>query len=1130
MTIPFDRLTPDARLRLPGVDGIVTLKAVTLGPFCEFVYEGPSGLGKLTLAEDELEGLELLDDEQQLSFDADPVAFRLGIEAERLATAFEHNMSALAVSSIQPLPHQLEAVYDCFLPEPRLRYLLADDPGAGKTIMAGLYMKELMLRRVGDRILIVAPANLRPQWARELAERFQLDFVQLDSATFDAAPTQNAWDLYDRLIVSRDFLKQERVREAFSASERDWDLAVIDEAHGFTLSVDGKGLIKDRSERYKAAEEVARRAHRLILLTATPHSGRDASLWGLLRLCDLEAYGDRCPRKLEVPDRLYRKVSKEIMVDMAGNKLFKPRYPHTLDYELAGPELELYDAVTDFVSRQLSEIRGAGSRNAAGFALTTMQRRLASSVRAICKTLERRLGRIEQALADPEAYLRKRRAFQARVVPEGESFEDMDEQDRWKLEEQALEEWLPDTILELEAEAKALAPLLTMAQEVETRRSERKLNELLDVVRNEGLQEDRRKKLLVFTEHKDTLDYLVENLSSDYEVAVIHGGMKLGERIAQERFFRERAQIMVATEAAGEGINLQFCHLMVNYDIPWNPNRLEQRMGRIHRIGQVSDVHVFNLVAANTREGYVLRVLLRKMEAMGRALGDPVFDVIGETFAGYKLRELLESVIAGEVSREDAANRLGGEDVDPEIAARARRLLGKALARNHIDWEAEREHAARAEERRMPPNYLERFFLEGIAFLGGKAERRLDPGTLRVARTPDLLVAQSKAAGAVRTVAPSYERLTFDKAVLARPRTDREANLPEAEMCGPGHPLFDLLVAQLRRSTADAVQRGARFTDPGANAPYIVHYLLGDAVDGNHDIVRRTFTAVRSGAGQFTKADKPTLYDMAIPAPAPVPPASPSAAEITMWARGHVLEDEYRQARAEREAVASIQVDFLRRSFNALVAAVDEAILTAEDEVDKGVHGADGRLRKAELNKAGLEYRSHERLAAAERGKAVTRGPVRVLGSALLVPAQAGVGGADATAAPGERSDEIEEIAIGVARRHELARGATVDTVERDNIGFDLVSRRDAERRCIEVKGRSGIGLVELTWSEFAKAQELGEDYWLYVVLDCSTPAPRLYCVQNPARVLAPAWRPTLEVRYRVDPEPVIVAASEGTK
>ena len=264
------------------------------------------------------------------------------MEARRIEIAFAYEMAAVAVSNIQPLPHQLEAVYECFLREPRLRYLLADDPGAGKTIMAGLYMKELILRRAGDRILVVAPASLRPQWVRELSERFQLDFVQLGATHFDASLTENPWDQFDRIVVSRDFLRTDRAREAFDAAERDWDLGVIDEAHGFTISIDGKGYINKKSERYKAAEAVARRSHRLLLMTATPHSGRDYSLWALLRLLDLDAWGDRCPSKLEVPAQQFRKVSKEIMRDMAGNKLFKDRHPKRVEFEITGDEWELY--------------------------------------------------------------------------------------------------------------------------------------------------------------------------------------------------------------------------------------------------------------------------------------------------------------------------------------------------------------------------------------------------------------------------------------------------------------------------------------------------------------------------------------------------------------------------------------------------------------------------------------------------------------------------------------------------------------------------------------------------------------------------------------------------------------------
>jgi superfamily II DNA or RNA helicase len=1137
-TVDLERLKPGTQVRFPGRSDVLTLVAVTPGPFWEFFFDGPSGPGKHVLAESELAGIEVIDTVARLRFDGDAIQFRLGMEAHRIDIAFAYEMAAVAVSNVQPLPHQLDAVYDCFLREPRLRFLLADDPGAGKTIMAGLYMKELILRRAGDRILVVVPANLRPQWIRELAERFQLDFVQFGASHFDTFMAGNPWDEFDRVVVSRDFLRTDRAREAFDAAEKDWDLAVVDEAHGFTISVDGKGNIKQKSERYKAAEAVARRSHRMILMTATPHSGRDYSLWALLRLLDLDAWGDRCPRKLEVPHHQFRKVSKEIMRDMAGNKLFKDRHPQRVEYEIAGEEWELYNEVTDFVSKKLKEIRGDRSKATAGFALTTMQRRVASSTRAIRRTLERRLDRIEKALEDPAAYLRSRKAFLASLIVEGEELDDLDEEARWRLEDEALEEWLPDTVAELEAERDALRPLLALAQEVERKRVERKLTELLDVVRNLGLKEDRRKQLLVFTEHKDTLDYLIENLSKDFEVAQIHGRMKLPDRIEQERYFRETAQIMVATEAAGEGINLQFCHLMVNYDIPWNPNRLEQRMGRIHRIGQTEEVYIFNLIATNTREGYVLNVLLKKMENMGVALGDKVFDVVGQAL-GTNLRELLEAVIAGEMTKEAAAQTFGGEAVDPVTRARAEELLESALARHYLDWETERDRAARAEERRLPPSYFERFFVDAIASAGGRITKRLDPGTWRVDRSPDTLVARSRTASGLRQIAPDYKRLTFDKAIATRPRRgDEEAALPAAELCGPGHPLFDALVSHSIARSAPELGKGAVFFDPDVKAPTILRFLVGAVIDGNGEVVRRTLAAARVFPdARIEVAASASLFDV-VPregatrsAPAdPVPIAEPADPGLVMWARQHMFERVFQEAKAEREHVAAIQEDFLKRSFNSQLAQSDAAIISAEEEIDRGVQGAEGRLRKAELAKEQHDQRRRQRLAETDRGRTVVRGEVTVIGSALLLPLPLPVNPAhEVPADRGALDDgEIEQIAVAMARRYETDRGATVRSVEVENVGFDLLSTFDLERRCIEVKGRAGVGRVELTWSEFAKSQELGEDYWLYVVLDCGQPSPRLYRVRDPAKALAGAWEPSLDVRYRVDPEPLIAAAEEA--
>ncbi len=356
MAVDVDRLVIGAIVRLPGSTDAVELISIAPGEFWTFVYRGSTGLAEITLAEEELGQVVIVERPERPTFDADPDQFRLGLEARRIKTTFTYEMAAVAVSNIRPLPHQLEAVYDEFLTQPRLRFLLADDPGAGKTIMAGLYAKELVLRRSGDRILLVVPANLRPQWVRELDERFQLSFVDM-AAVFDASPNENPWDKHPHVIVSRDFLSQEHVLEAFREAELEWDLAILDEAHGYSAYVDGRGRINKKSQRYVAAEAVSEQAHRLILMTATPHRGSDKGFWALLRLLDPPVFGDRCPKVVRVPKQLFRRVSKEAMRDMKGEPLFKPRHAHTLDFQLSPGERELYDAVTDFVSTKLAEIR-----------------------------------------------------------------------------------------------------------------------------------------------------------------------------------------------------------------------------------------------------------------------------------------------------------------------------------------------------------------------------------------------------------------------------------------------------------------------------------------------------------------------------------------------------------------------------------------------------------------------------------------------------------------------------------------------------------------------------------------------------------------------------------------------------
>ena len=454
-------------------------------------------------------------------------------------------------------------------------------------------------------------------------------------------------------------------------------------------------------------------------------------------------------------------------------------------------------------------------------------------------------------------------------------------------------------------------------------------------------------------------------------------------------------------------------------------------------------------------------------------------------------------------------------------------------------WTGKPNGTARPAPRNVgcPPSYFERFFADATIYAGGKITKRLDPGTWRVDRSPNVLVARSRTASGLRQIAPEYKRLTFDKSIATRPRlSEDEAALPAAELCGPGHPLFDALVSYVIERTAPEVAKGAVFFDPDIGEPTVLTFLTGDVADGNGEIVRRTLAAVRvQPDGRIEPAPAASLFDVVprtdgiqLPPEDPIASAAEADAELIMWARQHLFERVFADAKAEREHVAAIQEDFLKRSFNSLLAQADSAIIAAEEEIDRGIQGAEGRLRKAELVKEQHQQRSRLRLEEAQRGRNVVRGDVTVIGSALLLPLPP-PSECEERGTPGDAGassdDEIEQIAVRAARRYETGRGATVRSVEDEHVGFDLLSTRGLERRCIEVKGRAGVARVELTWSEFAKSQELGDDYWLYVVLDCAQPAPRLYRVQNPARALAGAWEPSLDVRYGVAPEPVIEAS-----
>ena len=757
------------------------------------------------------------------------------IEAARIRLAYAFDpYFAVSMSGVEALPHQLEGVYERILPQARLRFLLADDPGAGKTIMAGLLIKELKLRGAIERVLILVPAPLTIQWQDELRSKFDevFEIIGADLAKHQLAG--NAWERFPQCIASMDFAKQSEVWPG--VLQASWDLVVIDEAHKCSARTFGNEVKK--TERYELAERLSNEIERLLLLTATPHQGDVDQFAHFLKLVDPDQFiGGELNKELLRLDGSpwFLRRMKEELRDFEGKKLFTERHPVTVPFELSSEELALYQEVTRYINTFLPRQIAGRRKMSVALARTVLQRRLASSLRAIRHSLENRFDRFSDLLRELESLPadkqeQRLRELQLLEVDEEQEADDQEEQQQETIATQAT---AAQRIEDLHRELRELERLIRLARETEALREETKLKALQECLNRAEFVElrDGRGKLLIFTEHRDTLNYLRENLGAwGYSCCEIHGGMNAQQRKEAQNTFWKDVQICVATEAAGEGINLQFCHLMINYDLPWNPNRLEQRMGRIHRIGQEYDVYVFNFVAINTIEGQILDTLLKKLNEIRSALGERVFDVIGFllTLNDVNLEEMLREAVYNPRRLEDYKDQI--ERISPERLKQLEEATGVALATSSVDFPYVREKDLRSEERRLMPEYVEAFFLEAAKRVGLRVDRRAD-GLYRIDHVPERL--RSTTLQAVKRYGPArigYRKLTFRKEHL------KQTQHLDAELLSPGHPLFAAVAEVLNDRLAPGRQRLAVFTDPACLSPYRLHFfeiqVLGESAQG----------------------------------------------------------------------------------------------------------------------------------------------------------------------------------------------------------------------------------------------------------------------------------------------------------
>ncbi|MBN2034421.1 MAG: DUF3883 domain-containing protein [Deltaproteobacteria bacterium] len=1068
-------------------------------------------------------------------FDGDATKFRLGIEAIRLGLAYEYDpYFSLSIARVDPLPHQLEAVYDYFLRLPRIRFLLADDPGAGKTIMAGLLIKELKVRGLIQRILIVTPANLSFQWQRELKDKFRENFQVIRSDILRANYGANPWQDINQCITSVSWVS--RIDDAKDSLLRSrWDLIIVDEAHKMSAYGDDKKTLA-----YQLGESLSEMTDHYLLMTATPHKGDPDNFSLFLKLLDRDVYGDiksleRAMAVREAP--FYLRRVKEALVTFPdpdtgeAKSLFTKRNVHTVGFQIDDDELDFYDNLTRYVEDQ--SIRASHDDSARGralgFTMAMLQRRFASSIYAVRRTMERMKAKREKILEDPEAY---RQEQILKKVPD--DFDELPEEER-----QEILANLEDVVAsinpeDLREEILELRKLVEQARSLEKREIETKLNKLKDVITEEGIFQDEKMKLLLFTEHKDTLDYLAGDgkdgrpLGKLHEwglnVTQIHGGMKIGDRdtpgtrIYAEREFKEASQVLVATEAAGEGINLQFCWCMINYDIPWNPNRLEQRMGRIHRYGQEKDCLISNFVSTNTREGRVFEKLFERITQIELDL-DPertgkVFNVLGDVFPANQLERMLRDMYARNLTEAVIKDRIV-EQVDTERLRRITNSTLEGLAKRELNLSAIVGKSEEAKERRLVPEVIEDFFVQASPLTGVSPKQdRKQEHMYRIGRLPRILMPYGEQLEPrFGKLGREYKQIVFDKNLLTVDQT--------LEWVTPGHPLFESVRAMAQDKVQNDIQRGAVFYDLHRSVPALLNVFSGEIRDGRGHILHKRLFVTQTNQDREITVRQPTIFLDLVPAPkgTGVPDSTDfpekDHAETVLYKQAliPILEEE----RIQREKEVRTISQHMEISLNAIIdrAQIQMGELLNQKESGSQEAGLDGRIKMLEDRLDELTNRLEQRRSQLEKEQQCTIINIRHLGSAWVLPHP----DRETPEVKKMVSDpEIEKIAVETVIRHEESRGWKVQSVEADNRGFDLISRRlhpedpgtAIEIRFIEVKGRSHIGEVALTSNEYKTAERLKKDYWLYVVFNCAT-NPDMHVIQDPSRL---GWKPIVKVEH----------------
>mgnify|MGYP000121470463 CR=1 FL=1 len=1136
----FSELTAGAQIigLVPGGKPVWIITTIPTGEdSLQVIYKKEDdSLSEQTLYRQDLGKLSIAKQDLSWSFTADAESFRLALEALRIrmGSLFDP-MMAVHSSNIEPLPHQISAVYESMLPKQPLRFVLADDPGAGKTIMAGLLIKELIMRADAERILIVAPGSLTEQWQDELLDKFALNFKIFSGETQNLSASGNYFNDENLVIARIDQLaRNDDYKKKLQSTQ--WDLIIVDEAH--KMSAHAIGNKTKKTQRYLLGEMLGSITRHFLLMTATPHSGsnEDFQLW--LSLLDPDIFyrpnfSRHSPNTI-LPDVMnfsyfMRRMVKENLLKFDGTRLFPKREATTVEYTLSEDEAHLYDRVTKYVVEEMNRAKrmtNSAKRNQVGFALTILQRRVASSPEAIYQSLDRRLSRLKKELRD-----NRMRIAQGQVgissINTGNgntptpAWDDFDEDDLapedWEtMVDATLSASTASSIEELRKEINTLSELTKQAKSVRDSNEDRKwscLSEMLQTNQQLLDSEGKRHKLIIFTEHKDTLNYLEERISgllgSKDKIRTISGSTnRETRRQIQEDFCNDpEVCILIATDAAGEGVNLQAAHLLINYDLPWNPNRLEQRFGRIHRIGQTETCVMWNMVAADTREGQVFAVLFQKLEEERQALGGQVFDILGEAFKDKPLKDLLLDAIEKENSEEarqwmtEKVKSVLNDDALREIMAR-NVLVEQAMSKEALY--AVKAELDKAEARKLQPYFVRAFFLSAYQseLIRGSVVKR-EPGRYELRHVPHSLLLLSSDELHPRTpLARRYERICFEKELIRR-----GPGLPRAEFVHPGHPLMQAVIEKVLSAYRGLIKSGAVLVDPADDKtePYLIVMMQHTVREASSERpVSQILQFVRiSQTGECTRGGWAPHLDLRAP-----------KAEEQETVQGVLKQAWIKERDWKKEAMAYATERLSREHYNEvrtrlgdqadkIQKAVLERLIPAiykyngdaqryEEQLRSGKAQANAQPANARKKAEELSVRLERKLKQLD----IMRNPISsapiVQGCMLVVP-QGYINKALHTGTFCTDESErrrIEQIAMQAVIEREKSFGHSVSDVSAEKCGWDVTAQPPSQNdylpdaRHIEVKGRSkDATVITVTSNEIRAALNQRDKYILAIVL-----------------------------------------------